>query len=70
MPADVSGTVDMEEETAANRPYWLAMIGGAVRMLFPTPFFGLSRISRYTGTIIAAAVVLLLLATIFVAFWP
>jgi hypothetical protein len=38
MPADVRGTVDMEKvEAAANpTPYWIAMVGGVVRMLFPS----------------------------------
>ena len=37
MPADVSGTVDMEKvEPGPNpTPYWIAMVEGVVRMLFP-----------------------------------
>jgi 4-hydroxy-2-oxoheptanedioate aldolase len=73
MPADVRGIVDMEKvEPIANRPpYWLAMVGGVVRMLFPTAFTGIvAGIGQSTGVIVAAALVLLLLGTTFIAFWP
>jgi 2-keto-3-deoxy-L-rhamnonate aldolase RhmA len=68
MPADLRGTVDMEKvEAAANpTPYWLAMIGGAVRMLFPT---ALARIGQRTGAIVAAAVALLVLGAAVFALW-
>jgi 4-hydroxy-2-oxoheptanedioate aldolase len=72
MPANVRGTADMEKQgSAANIPYWFAMVRGAVRMLFPTPFAGIAaRIGQNTGVIIATAVVLLLLGATFFAFWP
>jgi len=40
MPADVSGAVDMEKVKPGPNPtpYWIAMIEGVVRMLFPTAF--------------------------------
>ena len=73
MPANVRGSVDMEkEEPAANfSPYWLAMVRGVLRMLFPTAFSGIAAgIGQNTGVIIAAVVVLLLLGTTFIALWP
>jgi hypothetical protein len=66
MPANLRGTLDMEAEPAANRPYWLAMAEGAVRMLFPGFASG---IGRNTAVIIAGACALLLLGTTFIAFW-
>ena len=65
MPADVSGTPDMEKESAANRPYWLAMVEGAVRMLFPGIAAGIGQ----NSVVIAAAGVVLLLGAV-IAFWP
>jgi 4-hydroxy-2-oxoheptanedioate aldolase len=72
MPADVSGAVDMEKAppVAKPPPYWIAMAGGTLRMLFPTAFAKIEAgIGRTTGTTIAAEVVLLFLATTFIAFW-
>ena len=41
MSADVSGAVDMEKvKPGPNTSYWIAMIEGVVRMLFPTPLPG------------------------------
>jgi 4-hydroxy-2-oxoheptanedioate aldolase len=73
MPADVRGIVDMEKvKPAANRPpYWIAMLGGVVRMLFPSALAGIrAGTGRNSLVILAAAFVLLLLGTAFVAFRP
>ena len=61
-----------KEEPAANfSPYWLAMVRGVLRMLFPTAFSGIAAgIGQNTGVIIAAVVVLLLLGTTLIALWP
>jgi 2-keto-3-deoxy-L-rhamnonate aldolase RhmA len=72
MPADVSGAVDMERvaSPANARPYWLAMIRGTIRMLFPTAFARMEAgMDRHTGAIIAAGVLLLFLGAAFFAFW-
>ena len=73
MPADVSGTVDMEKvEPGPNpTPYWIAMAEGVARMLFPTAFARIEAgIGKNAGAIIAAAVVILLLGAALIAFWP
>jgi hypothetical protein len=72
MPADVHGTVDMEKVDAVVSlpPYWLAIVGGVLRMLFPTAFARImAGIGQNTGAIIAAAFILLFLGTMFIAFW-
>ena len=47
------------------------MMGGVARMLFPTASAGIvAGFGQNTGMIIATAVVVLLLGTAFVAFWP
>jgi hypothetical protein len=73
MPADVSGAVDMEKVKPGPNPtpYWIAMIEGVVRMLFPTAFARIEAgIGQNAGAIIAAAVVLALLGAMLIAFWP
>jgi 2-keto-3-deoxy-L-rhamnonate aldolase RhmA len=73
MPADVSGTVDMEKvEPGPNpTPYWIAMAEGVARMLFPTAFTRIeARIGLNAGVVVAAAVVVLLLGAALIAFWP
>ena len=72
MPADVRGTVDMEKvEPAANRrPYWIAMVVGVIRMLFPTAFAGImAGIGQNTRVIVAAAFVIVLLGATLIVFW-
>jgi hypothetical protein len=73
MPADVSGAVDMEKvEPGPNpTPYWIAMVEGVARMLFPTAFARIeARIGLKAAAIIAAAVVLVFLGATLIAFWP
>lgn len=54
-----------------STPYWIAMIEGVVRMLFPTAFARIEAgIGQNAGAIIAAAVVLALLGAMLIAFWP
>lgn len=71
MPADVRGTIDMEKEESATRPpYWIAMVGGAARMLFPSGFAGMvARIGQNTGVIVGAILFLILLGSALIAFW-
>jgi hypothetical protein len=72
MPTDVSGSVDMEKvEPGPNpSPYWIAMVAGVARMLFPTVFARIEAgIGQRAGAIIAAAVVLLFLGATLIAFW-
>jgi 2-keto-3-deoxy-L-rhamnonate aldolase RhmA len=69
MPADVHGVVDMEKIENAP-PYWIAMVEGVLRMLFPTAFARFKTgIEGNTGAIIAAVFVLLFLGATFIAFW-
>jgi hypothetical protein len=73
IPADVSGAVDMEKVKPGPNPtpYWIAMIEGVVRILFPTAFARIEAgIGQNAGAIIAAAVVLALLGAMLIAFWP
>jgi hypothetical protein len=66
MPPDVSGTSDMEANSAVSRPYWVPMVGGAARMLFPGFTAG---IGRNTIAIVAVIGVVLLLGAV-MALWP
>src|SRR6478672_4130905 len=60
---DVSGAVGPNPT-----PYWIAMIEGVVRMLFPTAFARIEAGSgQNAGDIIAAAVVLALLGAMLIA---
>jgi hypothetical protein len=69
MPANVRGSIDMEKQEPSNRlPYWTAMVGGAVRMLFPTRFAGMMvRIGQNIGMIGAAALIIVLLGSALIA---
>jgi 2-keto-3-deoxy-L-rhamnonate aldolase RhmA len=69
MPANVRGSIDMEKQELSNRlPYWTAMVGGAVRMLFPTGFAGMMvRIGQNIGMIGAAALIIVLLGSALIA---
>ncbi len=51
MPADLRGTIDMENvELPANRPpYWIAMMQGVLRMLFPSALSKLKAMRRKPG---------------------
>jgi 2-keto-3-deoxy-L-rhamnonate aldolase RhmA len=73
MPADVSGAVDMEKvEPGPNpTPYWIAMIEGVARMLFPTAFARIEAgMGKSLAAIVAAALVLVFLGAMLIAFWP
>jgi 4-hydroxy-2-oxoheptanedioate aldolase len=71
MPGDVSGAIDMEKVApgADPPPYWIAMAGGTLRMLFPTAFAKMEAgTGRTTAAIIAGGLLLLLLVAALVAF--